>query len=126
MAEYSIINGRLYRDDVCLTNFVPEVRGVYGNPSYPKSQLIHIAYTVVGRDKPEFTLVFGNRLRQLNFEECDFACRYETTPSKARRWVGSYLCQQADSIIARGDCGAFLDTSGWYDLPSPAFAAGGG
>lgn len=37
MAEYSIINGRLYRDDVCLTNFVPEVRGVYGNPSYPKS-----------------------------------------------------------------------------------------
>lgn len=126
MAEYSIINGRLYRDDVCLTNFVPEVRGVYGNPSYPKSQLIHISYTVVGRDKPEFTLVFGNRLRQLNFEECDFACRYETTPSKARRWVGSYLCQQADSIIARGDCGAFLDTSGWYDLPSPAFAAGGG
>lgn len=126
MSEYSIANGRLYRNDVCLTNFVPEVLGVYGNPSEPKSQLIKIAYTIVGRDKPEFTLVFGNLLRQLNFEECDYACRYETTPSKARRWVGSYLCDQADNIIARGAYGSFLDTSGWYDLPSPAFAAGGG
>lgn len=125
MSEYSIANGRLYRNDVCLTNFVPEVRVVYGNPAAPKSQLIQIAYTIVGRDKPETTLVFGNRLRQLNFEECDYACRYEVAPSKARRWVNIYLCQQVDSIIERGACGSFLDTSGWYDLPSPAFAGGG-
>lgn len=125
MADYSIINGRLYRDNVCLTNFVPEVLGVYGNPAAPKSQLIQIAYTVVGRDKPETTLVFGNRLRQLNFEGCDYACRYEVTPSKARRWVNIYLCQQVDSIIERGACGSFLDTSGWYNLPAPAFAGGG-
>lgn len=126
MSEYSVANGRLYRNGVCLTNFVPEVYGVYGNPSDPKSQLIKVAYTVVGHDKPETTLVFGHRLRQLNFEECDYACHYEIAPSKARRWVGSYLCGQADSIIARGAYGSFLDTSGWYDLPSPAFAAGGG
>lgn len=125
MSEYSIANGRLYRNDVCLTNFVPEVRVVYGNPAAPKSQLIQIAYTIVGRDKPETTLVFGNRLRQLNFEECDYACRYEVAPSKARRWVNIYLCQQVDSIIERGACGSFLDTSGWHDLPSPAFAGGG-
>ena len=125
MADYSIINGRLYRDNVCLTNFVPEVLGVYGNPADPKSQLIQIAYTVVGRDKPETTLVFGNRLRKLNFEGCDYGCRYEVTPSKARRWVNSYLCQQVDSIIERGACGSFLDTSGWYNLPAPAFAGGG-
>ena len=125
MSEYSIANGRLYRNDVCLTNFVPEVRVVYGNPAAPKSQLIQIAYTIVGRDKPETTLVFGNRLRQLNFEECDYACRYEVAPSKARRWVNIYLCQQVDSIIERGACGSFLDTSGWYDLPSLAFAGGG-
>ena len=125
MSEYSVANGRLYRNGVCLTNFVPEVLGVYGNPADPKSQLIQIAYTVVGRDKPETTLVFGNRLRKLNFEGCDYGCRYEVTPSKARRWVNSYLCQQVDSIIERGACGSFLDTSGWYNLPAPAFAGGG-
>ena len=75
---------------------------------------------------PQTTLVFGDYLRKLNFEEIDFACHYETAPSRARHWVNSYLCGQAANIIARGDCGAFLDTSGWYDLPSPAFAAGGG
>lgn len=117
MSEYSIANGRLYRNGVCLTNFVPEVYGVYGNPFDPKSQLIKVAYTIAGRDKPETTLVFGHRLRQLNFEECDYACHYEIAPSKARRWVGSYLCDQADNIIKRGAYGSLTPPAGTIFLP---------
>ena len=125
MSNYSPAGGKLYRDDVCLANFVPEVRGVYCSSPDSKSPLIQIVYTVVGYDTPQTTLVFGDHLRKLNFEEIDFACHYETAPSRARHWVNSYLCCQAANIIAHGDSGTFLDTSGWHNIPSPAFAAGG-
>lgn len=125
MSNYSTAGGKLYRDDVCLANFVPKVQGVYRSSPDLQSALIQIVYTVVGYDAPQTTLVFGDHLRKLNFEEINFACHYETTPSRARHWVNSYLCGQVANVIARGDCGVFLDTSGWHDLPSPAFAAGG-
>ena len=85
MSNYSTAGGKLYRDDVCLANFVPEVRGVYCSSPDSKSPLIQIVYTVVGYDTPQTTLVFGDHLRKLNFEEIDFACHYETAPSRARR-----------------------------------------
>lgn len=125
MPDYSTAGGKLYRDDVCLANFVPEVRGVYCSSPDSKSPLIQIVYTVVGYDTPQTTLVFGDHLRKLNFAEIDFACHYETAPSRARHWVNGYLCGQVANVIAHGDSGTFLDTSGWHDLPSPAFVAGG-
>lgn len=125
MSDYSTAGGKLYRDDVCLANFVPKVQGVYRSSPDLQPALVEIAYTVCGHDAPRTSVVLGRNLRTLDFEVLDLACRYEITPSKGRRWVNSYLCGQAANIIAHGDSGTFLDTSGWHDLPSPAFAAGG-
>lgn len=125
MSDYSTAGGKLYRDDVCLANFVPKVQGVYRSSPDLQPALVEIAYTVCGHDAPRTSVVLGRNLRTLDFEALDLACRYEITPSKGRRWVNGYLCGQVANVIARGDCGVFLDTSGWHDLPSPAFAAGG-
>lgn len=125
MPDYSTAGGKLYRDDVCLANFVPEVRGVYCSSPDLQPALVEIAYTVCGHDAPRTSVVLGRNLRTLDFEALDLACRYEITPSKGRRWVNDYLCGQVANFIVRGDCGVFLNTSGWHDLPSPAFAAGG-
>ena len=125
MSDYSTAGGKLYRDDVCLANFVPEVQGVYCGFPDLQPALVEIAYTVCGHDAPRTSVVLGRNLRTLDFEALDLACRYEITPSKGRRWVNNYLCGQVANFIVRGDCGVFLNTSGWHDLPSPAFAAGG-
>ena len=125
MSDYSTAGGKLYRDDVCLANFVPKVQGVYRSSPDLQPALVEIAYTVCGHDAPRTSVVLGRNLRTLDFEALDLACRYEITPSKGRRWVNNYLCGQVANFIVRGDCGVFLNTSGWHDLPSPAFAAGG-
>lgn len=125
MSDYSAAGGKLYRDDVCLANFVPKVQGVYRSSPDLQPALVEIAYTVCGHDAPRTSVILGRNLRTLDFEALDLACRYEITPSKGRRWVNNYLCGQVATFIVRGDCGVFLNTSGWHDLPSPAFAAGG-
>lgn len=125
MSDYSTAGGKLYRDDVCLANFLPKVQGVYRSSPDLQPALVEIAYTVCGHDAPRTSVVLGRNLRTLDFEALDLACRYEITPSKGRRWVNNYLCGQVANFIVRGDCGVFLNTSGWHDLPSPAFAAGG-
>lgn len=125
MSDYSTAGGKLYRDDVCLANFVPKVQGVYRSAPDLQPALVEIAYTVCGHDAPRTSVVLGRNLRTLDFEALDLACRYEIIPSKGRRWVNNYLCGQVANFIVRGDCGVFLNTSGWHDLPSPAFTAGG-
>ena len=125
MPDYSTVGGKLYCNDICLANFVPKVQGVYRSSPDLQPALVEIAYTVCGHDAPRTSVVLGRNLRTLDFEALDLACRYEITPSKGRRWVNNYLCGQVANFIVRGDCGVFLDTSGWHDLPAPAFAAGG-
>ena len=122
MSGFDIIDGRPCLAGKPLTNFVPEVRSVFCRPGGRQPEELRIDYVVCGTSTPRTVAVQGARLRSLDFEARDFACRYEDSRGKSRQLINDYLRQQAAAIVERGACGTFLDAPGWHDVPSPAFA----
>ena len=76
-SEFDIIDGRLYLEGKPLTNFVPEIRGVFCRPGGRQPKELQIGYVVCGTSNPRTVTVRGARLRFLDFEALDIACRYD-------------------------------------------------
>lgn len=123
-SEFDIIDGRLYLEGKPLTNFVPEIRGVFCRPGGRQPEELQIGYVVCGTSNPRTVTVRGARLRFLDFEALDIACRYEGIRRKSQQMVNDYLRQQVAAALENGTCGTYLDAPGWHDSPSPVFAAG--